>query len=85
MANDQRNSQIANQTRALNVATFKHAENLQAADNGRSSKVFFRHRNNNFVAENSSNNENTVKSTAFWLSAWKKWWLEEGIAKEIEN
>ena len=38
-----------------------------------------------FVTENSSNNENTVKSTAFWLSAWKKWWLEEGIAKEIEN
>ena len=30
LANDQRNSQIANQTRALNVATFKHAENLQA-------------------------------------------------------
>ena len=33
---------------------------------------FFRHQNNNFLAANSSNNENTVKSTAFWLSAWKK-------------
>ena len=37
------------------------------------------------AAENSSNNENTVKSTAFWLSVWKKWCLEKGIAKEIEN
>ena len=36
-------------------------------------------------AENSSNNENTVKSSAFWLSVWKKWCLEEGIAEEIEN
>ena len=35
--------------------------------------------------KNSSNNENTVKSTAFWLSVWKKWRLEKGIAKEIEN
>ena len=35
--------------------------------------------------KNSLNNENTVKSTAFWLSVWKKWCLEKGIAKEIEN
>ena len=35
--------------------------------------------------KNSSNNENTVKSTAFWLSVWKKWCLEKGIAKVIEN
>ena len=35
--------------------------------------------------KNSSNNENIVKSTAFWLLVWKKWWLEKGIAKEIEN
>ena len=25
------------------------------------------------------------KSTAFWLSVWKKWCLEEVIAKEIKN
>ena len=31
--------------------------------------------------ENSSYNENTVKSTAFWLSVLKKWCLEKGIAK----
>ena len=35
--------------------------------------------------KNSSNNENTVKSTAFQLSVWKKWCLEKGTAKEIEN
>ena len=31
--------------------------------------------------ENSSNNKNTVKSTAFWLSIRKKWCLEKEIAK----
>ena len=35
--------------------------------------------------KNSSNNENTVESTAFRLSVWKKWCLEMWIAKEIEN
>ena len=34
---------------------------------------------------NSSKNNNTVKSTSFWLSVWKKWCLEKGIADEIEN
>ena len=34
---------------------------------------------------NSSNNENTVKSSAFWLLVWKKWCLEKGIAKETKN
>ena len=28
------------------------------------------------AAEKQLNNENTVKSTAFWLSVWKKWCLE---------
>ena len=37
------------------------------------------------LLKNSSNNENTVKSIALWLSVWKKWWSEKGIAKEIEN
>ena len=35
--------------------------------------------------KNSSNNENTVKSTTLWLPVWKKWCLENGIAEEIEN
>ena len=32
-----------------------------------------------------SDHENAVKSTAIWLSVWKKWCSEKGIAKEIEN
>ena len=35
--------------------------------------------------KNISINEITVKSTAFWLSVWKKWCLEKEIAAEIEN
>ena len=35
--------------------------------------------------KNSSINENTVKSTAFWLSVWKKWCLEKEIAAEISS
>ena len=35
--------------------------------------------------KNSSNNENTIKSTVVWSSVWKKWFLEKGISKEIEN
>ena len=34
--------------------------------------------------KNSSNNKSTVKSIAFWLSVWKRWCLEKGIAKEIK-
>ena len=36
-------------------------------------------------AEKPLRNKKTVESTAFWLSVWKKWCLEKGIAKEIEN
>ena len=35
--------------------------------------------------KNSSDNETIVKSIALWLSVWKKWCSEKGIAKEIEN
>ena len=35
--------------------------------------------------KNSSNNEKYVKSIAFEVSVWKKWCLEKGIVKEIEN
>ena len=35
--------------------------------------------------KSSSNNEDTVKSIAFWFGVWKKWCLEKEIAKEIEN
>ena len=35
--------------------------------------------------KDSSKNNNAVKSSSFWLSVWKKWCLEKGIADEIEN
>ena len=71
------------QARALDVATFGYAENLRAKQWPGFKLVLFRHRNNNTSAENSSNNENTEKSFAFWLSVW--WCLEKGTAKEIKN
>ena len=35
--------------------------------------------------KNCSKNENTAKSTDFWLSVQKKWFLEKKITDEIEN
>ena len=35
--------------------------------------------------KNCSKNENTAKSTDFWLSVQKKWCLEKKITDEIEN
>ena len=38
-----------------------------------------------FATAAEKKNESAVQSTAFWLSVWKKWCLERGIVKEIEN
>ena len=35
--------------------------------------------------KNCSKNENTAKSTGFWLSFWKNWCVDEKITDEIEN
>ena len=45
----------------------------------------FCHRNNYRGAENCSKNENTAKSTGFWLSVWRKWCEEKELTDEIEN
>ena len=37
------------------------------------------------AAEKQLKQQKHCKSNAFWLSVWKKWCLEKGIAKEIEN
>ena len=37
------------------------------------------------AAEKRLKQQKYCKSTVFWLSVWKKWCLEKGIAKEIEN
>ena len=34
---------------------------------------------------NYSKNENTAKSTGFWLSFWKNWCVDKEITDEIEN
>ena len=84
--NNQSNSQIANQVQTLDVATFGYAENLQAKQwPAFLSRFFFATSITIKQLRNRSNNENTVKSTAFWLRVWKKQCLEKEIAKEIEN
>ena len=68
----------------------QHSDTLKICErnNGRCFKLVF------FVVatartilqlKSSSNNGDTVKRTAFWFCVWKKWCLEKGIAKEIEN
>ena len=66
--------------RALDVATFGYAENLRAKQWPAFQVGFL----SPPQLKNSLNNENTVKGAAFWLSVWKKWCLEKGIAKEID-
>ena len=35
--------------------------------------------------KNCSKNENTAKSTGFWLAVWKNWCVDKEITDEIEN
>ena len=35
--------------------------------------------------KNRFKNENTAKSTGFWLSVWKNWCVDKEITDEIEN
>ena len=35
--------------------------------------------------KNNSKNENTNKSTVFWLSVWRKWCVEKKNQSEIQN
>ena len=68
--------------RALNVATkFENLKKLRA----KQWAVFLVGFLSPPQLKNSSNNENTAESTAFWLSVWKKWGLEKEIARKIEN
>ena len=65
----------------------QHLDTLKICkrNNGRRfKKVFFQHRNNDTVPGKTALTTKTVKSTAFWLSVWKKWCIEKGIAKKIK-
>ena len=66
----------------------QHLDTLKQASEtiaGVSSRFSFATATTRQQLKNSSNNENTVKSTTLWLSVRKKWCLEKGIAEEIEN
>ena len=67
--------------RASDVTTFGYAETMA----GVSSRFSFATATTGQQLKNSSNTENTVKSNNLWLSVWRKWCLEKGIAEEIEN
>ena len=69
--------------RASDVATFGYAENLRVKQWPAFQVGFLSPTMQQL--ENSSNNENTLKSTTLWLSVWKKWCLEKAIAEKIEN
>ena len=47
--------------------------------------ICFCDRNNCEELKNRSKNENTAKSTGFWLSFWKNWCVGKEITDEIEN
>ena len=71
--------------RALDVATFGHAENYEQTMASVFSRFSYASATTIQHLKNSSNNENTTRSTAVWSSVWKKRCLKKGIAKEIEN
>ena len=74
--------------RHLNGAKFGSALDQFRAKTAMASvcnRFAFCDRNNYRGAKNRSKNENTTKSTDFWLSVWKKQCLEKKITDEIEN
>ena len=88
MVNKQRNSLRANQVRHLNGAKFGSALDqfrAKTAMAGVCSRFAFATATTIEELKNCSKNENTAKSTDFWLSVWKKWCLEKKITDEIEN
>ena len=88
MVNKQRNSLRANQVRHLNGVKFGSALDQFRAKTvmaGVSSRFAFATSITIEELKNCSKNENTAKSTDFWLSVLKKWCLEKKITDEIEN
>ena len=88
MGNKQGNSLRANQKRHLNGAKFGSAPDqfrAKTAMAGVCSTFAFPTERTMEELKNCSKNENTAKSTGFWLSVWKKWCVEKEITDEIEN
>ena len=88
MANNQRNSQRANQMRHLNGAKFGSAPDQfreKTAMVGFCSTFAFATEITVKELKNCSKNEKTAKSTGFWLSVWKNWCVDKDVTEEIEN
>ena len=88
MVNKQRNSLRANQVRHLNGTKFGSALDQFRAKTGVTgicSRFVFGTATTIDELKNCSKNENTTKSTGFWLSFWKKWCVEKKITDETEN
>ena len=88
LANKQRNSLRANQMRHLNGAKFGSAPDqfrAKTAMVGVCSTFAFATETTVEELKNCSKNENTAKSTGFWLSFWKNWCVDKEITDEIEN
>ena len=88
LGNKQRNSLRANQKRHLNGAKFGSGLDLfraKTAMAGVCSTFAFPTERTMEKLKKCSKNENTAKSTGFWLSVWKKWCVEKEITDEIEN
>ena len=74
--------------RVLDDGKYKYTENLQAKQWLAFSVGFLWEQQQQYTGverQYCSKNENTLKSTAFWLSVWKKWCLQKGIAEEIDT
>ena len=88
LANKQRNSLRANQMRHLNGARFASAlEQFRAktAIVGICGAFAFVTETTLKELKHCSKNENTAKSTGFWLSVSKNWCVDKEITDEIEN
>ena len=91
LANKQRNSLRTNQMRHLNGAKFGSAPDqpdqfrAKTAMVGICSTFAFATETTVEELKNCSKNENTAKSTGFWLSVSKNWCVDKEITDEIEN
>ena len=88
MADNQRNSQRANQMRHLNGAKFGSAPDqfrAKTAMVGVCSTFAFATETTVKELKNCSKNEKTAKSIGFWLSVWKTLCVDKDVTEEIEN
>ena len=84
LVNNQKNSQIANQMWALDCNIWMCWKFVRKIIASVLSRFSFNNTTTIQQLKNSSNNKKIVKSTAFWLSVWKKWCLEKGLPRKLK-